>query len=117
MKSNLLYAYFLVLAFAWSGCDKETLISDITISNNNIHFQDLSICGDEEGAVIEVQAEHFEESRIVRDITTGFCVIYLYKPEMGYTGKDFVRIRTNTGSNGASKGQTKYVEINFMVTN
>ncbi|HZV69992.1 MAG TPA: hypothetical protein VFG10_10630 [Saprospiraceae bacterium] len=117
MKSIILYAYFLVMAFTSSGCDKETLISEITISNSQTHFQDLNICGDEEGAVIEVQAEHVEESRIVRDITTGFCVFYFYKPEAGYTGKDFVRIRTNTGSNGASKGQTKYVEINFTVTN
>jgi len=60
MKSIIPYIYFLFLTLALSGCDKEVLISEITISNHQIHFQDLNICGDEEGAVIEVQAEHFD---------------------------------------------------------
>ena len=108
-----------VLFFLLAGsCEKKDIgIVDISLVNTQTYTYDLNLCGDEEGASIITQAEHYELSEIVRDSTTQFCVMFKYKPITGFIGSDYVKVEINSGSDGASAGNTDYLEFNITVTN
>lgn len=104
------------------SCNKDEIIVDeepfyITIKNTDDYKHDFKIYGDEEGATIKIQANHFSISDIIRNESTNWSVVYHYKPESGFTGKDSVEIETNTGSDGTENGKTETVKLFFQVTN
>ncbi|MCF8338554.1 MAG: hypothetical protein K9I74_11305 [Bacteroidales bacterium] len=77
----------------------------------------MKISGDEEGASIQTQAQHFQTSTIVRDSSTNWSAVYYYKPDSGYVGEDYVAIETCTGGNGVNCSNIDVISINFNITN
>ncbi len=77
---------------------------------------DFNITGDEEGTTIKVQALHFEVSELIRNSSTNWGVVYIYKPISGYVGTDCVEIETCTGGEGVNCPDTEKVKMNFSIT-
>jgi len=80
----------------------EELNDAIQLKSSETFYYDFNISGDEEGATIIEQASHFEISELQRDESTNWSVVYRYKPEDTYLGKDTVSIETCTGGVGLS---------------
>lgn len=117
VKSTLILA----IAFFFWQCNKteEPILKEsdvITIKNTNEYVHDFNISGDEEGAIIKVQALHFEVSEITRNAITNWSVVYTYKPTPGYVGKDSVEIETCTGGGGIYCTEIEIVKLNFQIT-
>ena len=99
--------------FSCSNDDVNVTTENVTISNSETYQYNLGGFGDEEGVKISKQAEHYEISELNRSET----IVYIYKPEEGFSGSDLVKIEIITGSDGSSPGSvSKVVEINFNVT-
>ena len=118
MKSVL----FLILIFLAFGCNtkkEDTNLEKnihVSLKNTEDYYYDLKIGGDEEGASFKVQAMHYQVSELVRDVSTGYNVIYHYLPEAGYQGTDYVEIETCTGGDGTGCTDSNVIRINFDVT-
>lgn len=107
----------LILTIILFSCSKDDDINvateNVNISNNETYEYDLGGFGDEDGARISQQAEHFAVSELNRAET----IVYKYKPEEGFVGADSVQIEIITGSDGSSSGRvSRKVEIMFTVT-
>ena len=105
-----------------TNCNKEeteNLVSEIevTINNSDDYELDLMISGDEEGATIKTQAQHFQKSELIRDANTNWSVVYKYEPLPNYTGTDFVEIETCSGGESTGCSSVETVRINFTITN
>jgi len=95
-------------------CDSFTSIS-VTISNTD-SYQYVIPIGDEEGAGIHTQANHYLQSEIINDVSTNWQSTYFYKPQIGFTGEDKVVLAIETGSDGAGPNtHIEYLTINFTV--
>jgi hypothetical protein len=68
------------------GANNET---NVTLKNTESYSRTF-VLGDEEGASIPTQAQHYEISELVRDESTNMNVEYRYKPTSGFVGKDYV---------------------------
>lgn len=106
-----------ILTFSLISCSNDDDVNvtseNINISNTETYEYDLGGFGDEDGARISKQAEHYEISELNRNET----IVYIYKPAEGFTGSDLVKIEIITGSDGSSPGNvSKIVEIKFNVT-
>ena len=105
------------------SCDSDNPVSSdsslqITLKNTEQYEYNTKIGGDEEGAKIITQANHYHRSEIVRDESTSWAAVYKYEPASGYTGRDYVEIETQTGSDGASPpNEISIIKITFFVTN
>ena len=120
IKSGGIFIILLLITFIWS-CEKDDIIEPndsltITLKNSDDFLHDFKISGDEEGATIILQATHFSISEITRNESTNWSVVYHYKPESGFIGKDSVKIQTSTGSDGSGPGIIKLVEFFFQIT-
>ena len=109
-----------MVSFLWY-CDKDEATAlnndiDITLKNSESYSYNLNISGDEEGAIIKVQAMHFQISELIRDSGTNWSVVYIYKPVSGYVGSDYVEIETCTGGDGINCSDIETVKINFEIT-
>jgi len=110
--------FFVILGFIASSCSNdddtspEVTVLNITISNTENYEYDLGGFGDEEGAGIHIQAEHFEISYTERNPEND-QIIYYYQPELNYKGTDFVEI---SKSYGWPNPIVSYLRINFEVT-
>ena len=87
----------LFLSFVFSCEDKDEYDKAIQVEmkNSEIYKYKTGINGDEEGARITKQAEHFEISEIIRNDTTKWEAVYRYKPQGNYVGNDYVEINTD----------------------
>lgn len=103
-----------------TNCNKEkTDVAeevDVTINNSDDYEIDLMISGDEEGATIITQAQHFQKSELIRDASTNWSVVYKYEPLPNYSGMDFVEIETCTGGESLGCSNNDIVRINFTIT-
>lgn len=70
--------YFVMFLFCalFVSCSNSTEPNDeniikVNLQSSKVYSYDTGIGGDEEGAVITMQAEHFEISEIVRNSSTG----------------------------------------------
>ena len=120
MKPFSNFGFLIILLILLWGCEKEKEpvpkeLIEISLQNTDEYIHDFEICGDEEGATIETSPQHAEISEIVRDASTDWCVVYKYKPESGFVGKDYVEIKTCTGG-GISCTEIEIVRIEFTVT-
>ena len=82
IKFTLLF--FVILIFLSCKEEEPDNVTDemyVTITNSETYEYDFMISGDEEGAIIKTQAQHFLISEIVRDATTNWSVVYHYKPQ------------------------------------
>jgi len=76
-----------------------------------------TVSGDEEGARIAKQAEHFSVSEIRRGAETNWIAVYYYQPQPGYTGPDYVELEILTGSDGASAPTNiEVIGIRFVIS-
>ena len=118
-----LIAVSLILSFAISmqSCEKELtpVVERETITRSlkvNEGYQfDLGAFGDEEGAAISIQANHFFSSDLHIDVNTG-RITYTYRPARDFIGSDEVEIRSARGSNGASQNnKISFTVIKFTI--
>ena len=74
--------------------------------------------GDEEGAIISTQPDHYTISEIRRDAGTRWDAVYFYQPAASYVGSDRAEIKIFTGSDGASPNtRVKTVLFYFEIHN
>ena len=71
----------------------ETII--ITLTNTET-YQYPTVGGDEDGAVIVSQAQHYSVSEIRRNLQTNWVAVYFYQSSPGYVGKDYVELEIHT---------------------
>jgi NAD-dependent DNA ligase len=122
VKTVLKISLIIFCFIALTNCNQEEndiLVSEVnaTMKNSEDYEVDLLISGDEEGATIKTQAQHFQKSELVRDSSTNWSVVYKYEPLPQFTGTDFVEIETCTGGDATGCANIKIIRINFTVTN
>ena len=103
------------------GTDPVTVVvsesSDVALRSVDT-FRFPTVGGDEEGARIIVQAEHYNVSEIRRNAETSWIAVYVYQPKAGYTGPDYAVIEIQSGSNGASPPTNiRTVAFRFVISN
>ncbi len=105
MKSPVLIILIMAV-LAITGCEDNSATDDgslrFVISNSEIFEYRTGITGDEDGATIYQQAEHFAISEIRRNADTGYEAVYFYQSEADFVGNDYVELELSTGSDGAS---------------
>jgi len=89
--------------------------TNVTLKNTESYSHNFML-GDEEGATIKVQAEHYEKSELIRDETTNMNVVYHYKPIIDFVGEDCVVIEVYYNKTGIDITKTEIVKINFTIT-
>jgi hypothetical protein len=127
MKQILKIVLLVLITLTYWSCNKDdspesttktevtTTKIEVTITNTEEYIYDFNFSGDEEGASIITQAEHYQTSETYRD-TVYFSVLYHYIPEPGYTGTEYVKIETCTGGIGTMCSDKALFEIYFTVT-
>lgn len=120
MKSIVKAVGLIIVASILWTCEKDlvrqtTKTMDVQLKNTEEYSYDFNISGDEEGASITTQATHYEISKLKRDSNTNWSVVYLYKPEAGYIGSDYVEIETCTGGEGTNCGHIEIVQLHFII--
>ncbi|MFA7421833.1 MAG: hypothetical protein WCZ90_19270 [Melioribacteraceae bacterium] len=123
VKGTFVIVLAITIAFTYYGCKDDNLItqfsnSGITVEiRNSETYKYQTVSGDEEGATIKVQAEHYDISEIKRNSETNFAAVYTYKPKSNFVGYDYVVLETQKGSDGASAStEIKTIKINFVVS-
>ncbi len=124
MKKIAFYcSLFIGLTMVSQSCKKDTTNDPVTqtitetIRVNQSYQFDLGSFGDEEGASISKQANHFSISSVDREVNTG-KVIYKYTPATNFVGTDEVEIKSARGSNGSSpNNKIILTTMKFTVTN
>jgi hypothetical protein len=113
----------IIVAFTFYGCKDDNPITQfsnggITVEiRNSETYKYPTVSGDEEGATIKVQAEHYDISEIKRNSETNYVAVYTYKPKSNFVGYDYVELETQKGSDGASAStEIKTIKINFVVS-
>jgi len=99
---------------------KYPVIIKATVKNSEEYEYRTGFGGDEQGASIRVQADHFEKSEIIRNPSTGFEPVYKYKPKGDYVGKDSIELELvdhelGSGPDDPGKTTKTRVVINFTV--
>jgi hypothetical protein len=122
MKKILKLSFLAICILSLTNCNKEEMENidrevDVTINNSDDYEIDLMISGDEEGATIQTQAQHFQKSELIREASTNWSVVYKYEPLPNYTGTDFVEIETCSGGESTGCSSVETVRINFTITN
>tara|TARA_B110000211_G_scaffold218168_1_gene262703 strand:- start:1196 stop:1555 length:360 start_codon:yes stop_codon:yes gene_type:complete len=119
MKKILKLLFLATCILSLTNCNKENgdRKVNVTINNSDDYEIDLMISGDEEGATIQTQAQHFQKSELIRDSSTNWSVVYKYEPLQNYTGTDFVEIETCSGGKSTGCYNVETVRINFTITN
>jgi hypothetical protein len=75
----------------------------ITVSLKNTEtYQYPTVGGDEDGARIVTQPQHYTISEIRRNAGTDWVAVYVYQPLAGFVGSDYAVLEVFTGSDGAS---------------
>jgi hypothetical protein len=121
MKVQTFLIILMTIITIWS-CDQDNdlnaeNLTAVELKNSDVYEYEIGISGDEEGALISKQAEHYEVSEIVRDSSTQWEAVYRYKPQENYAGNDYVEIETHRGSDGASPStDIELIKIEFTVT-
>ena len=93
-------------------------IIPVELKRTEIYEYRTGISGDEEGASIKKQGQHYEISEIIRDSTTNREAIYRYQAKKDCVGKDEVEIETSRGSDGTSlPTEIEVITIRFIITN
>ncbi len=110
----------IIISFVWT-CEKDLerqtiKTMDVLLKNTEEYSYDFNISGDEEGASITTQSTHYQTSKLKRDSDTNWSVVYLYKPESGYIGTDYVEIEFCTGGEGTNCEHIEIVQLHFIIT-
>jgi hypothetical protein len=92
----------------------EINVGNNSLGENNIVESSLGTFTNNQSASFRLQAQHYQISRIERNQDTGE-IIYLYQPENGYVGEDYVEILAPTDRNGNPIFETKVYEFQINV--
>ena len=108
----------LICGVMFTSCsDKKEVTNEINVTlKNTENYSKTFVLGDEEGAAIKVQAEHFEKSELIRDKNTNMNVEYHFKPITDFVGKDYVVIEVFYNKTGIGPTEIETVRINFSIT-
>ena len=118
-KVALMIIPALICGILFTSCDKEHATKEEEINKtlkNTESYYETFVVGDEEGAIIKVQAMHYEKSELIRDESTNFNAQYHYKPIADFVGKDYVVIEVHKNKTGIGPVEIETVKINFTIT-
>jgi hypothetical protein len=109
----------LTLVLPVHACHQTDLVQTIKVSLRNTEtYQYPTVGGDEEGARVVRQAQHYSVSEIRRNAATNWIATYVYRPLAGFVGSDRAEIEILTGSDGASPPtHIKRVAFDFIIQN
>ncbi len=101
------------------GCTDANSFDMVSVSLKNTEtYQYPTVGGDEDGAMVSKQANHYSISEIRRNAETSWVAAYVYQPAAGFVGSDRAEIKIVTGSDGASPPtHTKTVVFRFDIHN
>ena len=107
----------LLVATASAACRSSGDAETVAVAlRNSETYQFAMATGDEDGARIVAQAEHFAVSEIRRDSSTNWSALYVYAPAASFVGEDSVQLEILSGSDGASAPtRRKRVTIRFSI--
>ena len=92
-------------------------LSNVILKNTESYSRTF-VLGDEEGAAIMYQAQHYEKSELIRDESTNMNVEYHYKPTIDFVGNDDVGLEIYYNKTGEDRfAYIETVKINFTITN
>lgn len=121
-KKTFVVVLPIIFVFHFYGCKDDNSITHfsnggITVEiKNSETYEYQMVSGDEEGATIKVQAEHYDISEIRRNSKTNYVVVYTYKPKSNFVGYDYVELEIQKGSDGASAStEIRTIKINIIV--
>jgi hypothetical protein len=84
----------------------EINVGNNSLGENNIVESSLGTFTNNQSASFRLQAQHYQISRIERNQDTGEFT-YLYQPQQGYVGEDYVEILAPTDQNGNEVFESK----------
>lgn len=110
-------AFLLPVAVQVQGCRTSSPVETVSVSLRNTEtYQYSTVGGDEEGARISIQANHYSISEIRRNAETNWVAVYVYRPAPGFIGSDQAEVDILSGSDGASSPtRIKRVVFRFVV--
>jgi len=99
------------------GCKESNPLEAVSVSLKNTDvYQYPTVGGDEDGARISTQPNHYSISEIRRNAETNWVAVYVYRPAAGFTGSDYAELEIVTGSDGASRPTNIHkVALHFLV--
>lgn len=99
------------------GCGDSNPVEIVSVSLNSAEvFQYPTVGGDEDGARIVTQANHYSISEIRRNAATNWVAVYVYQPAPGFVGSDYAELEVFSGSDGASPPTSiKKVGLRFVI--
>jgi hypothetical protein len=92
----------------------EINVGNNSLGGNNIVESSLGTFNTNQSASFKLQAQHYQISRIERNQDTGE-ITYLYQPQQGYVGEDYVEILAPTDRNGNPIFETKVYDFQINV--
>ena len=111
---------FSLIVLSFSACKKAPVYETITknLKVNESYEYNLGGFGDEEGAGISKQAQHFSISEIEYTQINSSVIIYKYKPALNFEGVDEVQLKSSRGSDGSGPNKNIiYTNIKFVIAN
>ena len=89
-------------------------VGNNSAAGNNIVESNLGTFTNNQSASFRLQAQHYKISRLDRNQETGE-ITYLYQPQQGYVGEDYVEILAPTDRNGNPIFETKVYEFQINI--
>ena len=113
-----------MFSFQLTGCSNSVDTDDVDGDSITVNlksgevYQYYAVSGDEEGAVISLQASHYERREILRNAKTNYSVVYFYQSATDYTGSDSVELTIFKNADGVGEpSETIKLKINFVIRN
>ena len=115
--SKIIFTSFVILISF--GCKKDPMVYEdvdinIVLQSGDSYEYDF-ITGDEEGAIIQIQATHYYQSEIIRSQSTNMSSVYLFNPLSGYIGTDFVQIQKQMYDLSTGEEKQQLYRFNFTI--
>lgn len=103
---NLNFSVLLILIFGLSACQKDERekAEVLSVSQKSSLMYSLGYFAENDRALVQKQADHSRLSEFQRDDKSGE-LYYIYEPQVGYLGRDYVELRT-LKSNGTKNEET-----------
>lgn len=116
---SIAFVFLLPALVHVQGCGQSNSFETVNVSLRNTEiYQYPTVSGDEDGARISTQANHFRTSEIRRNAETNWVAVYVYEPAAGFVGSDYAEVEIFTGSDGASPPTSiKKVGFRFVIHN
>lgn len=115
--SKIIFTYFVIVILF--GCNKDPIVYEdidinIALKSGDLYVYDF-LTGDEEGAIIQIQATNYYQSEIIRNQSANKSSVYLYKPLSGYIGTDVVQIQKQMYDFSTGKEKQQVYRFNFTI--